>query len=244
MGLLVVLGTLMIASVLLAVPVVESMAHRLSAPAPVVLTERGAGPGGPATSAASDGTRAVPPLETPGDQVPTALVDGVRLSASTDYYAIEGSSLSALLSSLREHGPSDGHGTWAANTAWVFRWSYQPASDAGCRVALAKVDLALAYTYPRWTAPDDAAPGLVAAWDSYLANVEQHEHGHRDIAEDAAADLVKTLQELPAQTSCDALAATARASASQLLARHAEAQRVYDQETGHGERQGAVLALR
>jgi predicted secreted Zn-dependent protease len=243
MGMLVVLCTLMLASVLLAVPVVALLTHRLSAPAPVVLTERGAGLGGPATSA-SGGARAVPPPETSDDQAATTPVDGVRTTASTDYYTIEGASLSALLSSLRERGPSDGHGTWAANTTWVFRWSYQPASDAGCRIASAKVDLALTYTYPRWTAPGDAAPGLVAAWDSYLTNVELHEHGHRDIAEDAAADLARTLQELPAQTSCDALAATARTTASQLLARHAEAQRAYDQETGHGERQGAVLALR
>jgi predicted secreted Zn-dependent protease len=240
--LLVVLSTLLLASVLLAVPVAASVAHRLSAPAPVVLTERGAGLGGPATSAASDVALAAPPPEPSGDQATTTPVDGVRMTATTDYYAIEGSSLSALLASLRERGPNDGHGTWAANTAWVFRWSYQPRSESGCRVASAKVDLALTYTYPRWTAPGDAAPGLVAAWDGYLANVELHEHGHRDIAEAAAADLVRTLQELPAQTSCDALAATARASASQLLARHSEAQRVYDQETGHGELQGAVLA--
>ena len=53
------------------------------------------------------------------------------MSDSTDFYAVEGSSLSALLASLRANGPSDGHGTWAANTAWVFRWSYQPVTDVG-----------------------------------------------------------------------------------------------------------------
>jgi predicted secreted Zn-dependent protease len=244
---LVALCTVLLAAMCLVLIVPNGGWDGLRGPARVVLTEQGAGPGGSAlspVSSASDAVRAVVPPEAPDAQVTPPPADGVSITDSTDFYAVDGSSLSTLLSSLRERGPSDGHGTWAANTAWVFRWSYQPVSDAGCRVASAKVDLALTYTYPRWTVPADAPPGLVAAWDSYLANVELHEHGHRDIAEAAAADLVKMLEALPAQGSCDALTATARTTASQLLARHAESQRTYDQETGHGEAQGAVLTAR
>jgi predicted secreted Zn-dependent protease len=239
---LVVLWTVALAGVLIAVPMAEAVWHGLAEPTPVVLTEQGAGPGGSATSVrmqAGEPALAVPGA--PDDQATAAPSDGVRLTTSTDYYAVEGASLASLLASLRQRGPGDGHGAWAANTVWVFRWSYRPTAEADCRVASARVDLDLTYTYPRWTAPTDAAPALVAAWDGFLARVELHEHGHREIAEAAAADLVKALQELPPQPACDALAATARTTANQLLARHADAQRTYDQETGHGTTQGAVL---
>ena len=57
----------------------------------------------------------------------------------------------------------------------------------------------------------------------------------------AANDLAHALEALPGQSSCDALADAARATAADLLARHAQAQAAYDRETGHGATQGAVL---
>jgi len=236
-----VLSTLLLASALVRLPATESAWQWALGPAPVVLTAQGAGPGGSATSsAANDALAAVPP-STPDDAAIAPPTDAIRLTTATEYYPVEGATVRSLLSSLRERGPSDGHGTWAANTAWTFRWSYQPVAGSACRVGSARVDLALTYTYPRWAVPAEVAPALVAAWDVYLARVELHEHGHRDIAEAAATDLVKELEALPAQGSCDALAATARTTAGQILARHADEQRAYDQETGHGMTQGAVL---
>jgi predicted secreted Zn-dependent protease len=240
-GPLAALCVLLLASALLLPLPTEAVWQRIFGPAPVVLTAEGAGPGGSATISASNDVQASVPPGTPDDAATAAPPDAVRLTSETEYYPVEGSSLRALLTSLRERGPSDGHGTWAANTAWVFRWSYKPVSGAECRVGSASVELALTYTYPQWTAPVDASPAVVAAWEGYLARVELHEHGHRDIAEAAAADLVKALEALPAQSSCDALAATARSTAGQILTRHADDQRAYDLETGHGATQGAVL---
>jgi predicted secreted Zn-dependent protease len=205
------------------------------------LTAQGAGPGGSATSSVANDALAAAPPSTLDNATTAPPTDAVRLTTATEYYPVEGSTVRSLLASLRERGPSDGHGTWAANTAWAFRWSYQPVAGSECRVGSARVDLTLTYTYPQWTAPADVAPTVVAAWDGYLARVELHENGHRDIAEAAAADLVKELEALPAQGSCGALAATARTTAGQILARHADEQRAYDQETGHGTTQGAVL---
>lgn len=171
----------------------------------------------------------------------TGMPSAVQVTSAISYYDVEGADIRALLTSLRQRGPSDGHGTWAASTSWVFRWSYQPSVDAACRVQLARVNLDLAYTYPQWNAPANAAPNIATAWQGYLSRVELHEHGHRDIAEAAANDLARTLEALPAQPSCEALADTARATATELLARHAQAQVAYDRETGHGATQGAVL---
>lgn len=239
-SLLVGLGSLVVVA-LLTLSVDASRLPWGLGPAPVVLTAEGAGPGGPATSAASDDALAAVSRGTSDDATTAVLTDAVRLTTSTEYYPVEGTNVSALLASLRERGPSDGHGTWAANTAWVFRWSYKPVAGPDCQVGSARVDLALTYTYPRWAAPLDVAPGVVAAWDGYLARVELHEHGHRDIAQTAASDLVRALEALPAQGTCDALSAIARTTAGEILARHADEQRAYDQETGHGMTQGAVL---
>jgi predicted secreted Zn-dependent protease len=222
-------------------------------PVALILAERGAGPGGPADATAPDAgdspvalapapaSAELPPVAA-DEQATAAIPDSVHVTTSSQYYAVEGASISSLLTSLRRHGPSDGSGTWAASTGWVFRWSYQPIADPACRVASAHVELELTGTYPQWDAPDGVAPAVSTAWSSYLTHVELHEHGHQQIAERAAADLVRTLETLPAQTSCDTLAASARATAADLLARHAEAQAAYDRETGHGATQGAVLS--
>jgi predicted secreted Zn-dependent protease len=203
----------------------------------------GIGSGGAAFAMAPDRAVAAAPPELPEEHAPASLPIGVRMRASTTYYDVEGVDLRGLLASLRQRGPSDGHGTWAASTAWAFRWSYRPVAAGGCRVATAHVDLDLTYTYPQWTVPPDAAPAAVSAWQTYLTHVERHEQGHREIAEAAAADLVQTLEMLPAAGTCDQLAASARAAVTERFARHAELQVAYDEETGHGATQGAVLTV-
>jgi predicted secreted Zn-dependent protease len=212
-------------------------------PASAVMTERGVGSGGPATILVQRDARAAAPPDAPVAPLSIEPADGVQVTYTAQSYAVEGASLGGLLASLRARGPQDGGETWAANTAWIFRWSYRTVADPDCRVAAAHVDLALTSTAPEWQAPPDVAPSLVTAWDGYLANVEIHEHGHQEIAESSAAELVQALQALPAQTRCDDLATAARGAAGTVLARHAEAQAAYDRETAHGAAQGAVLSI-
>jgi predicted secreted Zn-dependent protease len=206
------------------------------------LAARGAGPGGPAEGApASQAVLATPP-EAPEQEAPAVPQPGVRVATSNTYYAVDGGDLRSLLASLRQHGPSDSTGTWAASTAWVFRWSYRPVSDPDCHVGSAQVDLQLNGTYPQWSATPAAAPGVVTAWQAYMERVEFHERGHRDIAQATANELARMLEALPAHRSCSDLAAAAKSTAADLLARHAEAQAAYDRETAHGALQGAVLS--
>ncbi len=203
----------------------------------------GAGPGGALLVPDGAETVVTVPPETPDGASPAIRQTGVSVTASTHFYEVEGADLLSLLASLGQRGPRDGSEVWAARTAWVLRWSYQPVSGSGCRVDAARVDLDLTYTYPRWNAPTSAMPALVAAWDGYLAQVALHEDGHREIAEGAASDLVRVLEALPSQATCVALAGTARMAAGDLLARHAQAQAAYDRDTEHGMTQGAVLSL-
>jgi predicted secreted Zn-dependent protease len=202
----------------------------------------GAGTGGSLMTRQDELPLAADPSRSPDVQAPAAAPAAVQVTSAASFYDVEGSDVRTLLASLRQRGPADGHGTWAASTGWVFRWSYQPVVDAGCHVELASVALDLTYTYPHWAATPDATAALVTAWQRYLERVELHEHGHRDIAQGAADDLVRTLEALPAQTTCEDLAVNARAAVDELLIRHAQAQVTYDRETGHGATQGAVLA--
>lgn len=202
---------------------------------------QGSGSGGPLLARERISTLTAEPIGAPDAPIGSAMPAPVQVTSATSYYDVEGADLQTLLASLRQRGPSDGHGTWAASTSWVFRWSYQPTLDPACRVRAARVNLDLAYTYPQWSPPENVAPSVATAWQGYLARVELHEHGHRDIAAAAAAELARTLEALPGQASCDALGTTARATAAELLARHAQTQRAYDHDTDHGATQGAIL---
>jgi hypothetical protein len=49
-------------------------------------------------------------------QTATGMAGAVQVISATSYYDVEGADIRALLASLRQRGPSDGHGTWAAST--------------------------------------------------------------------------------------------------------------------------------
>lgn len=167
---------------------------------------------------------------------------GVQVATATRFYDVEGQDITAILASVRERGPRDHDGNWAASTAWTFRWWYEPVEGAGCGVGAARVELELRYTYPRWLADPAAAWEVESAWSRYLERVELHERGHGEIAVAAASELARALEALQAHASCDDLAAAADATARELLARHAQRQIAYDRATRHGASQGATLA--
>jgi predicted secreted Zn-dependent protease len=245
---LVALCALLVAGLLVGWPALPGATAGIGEPHsdPSVLAgagQLGAGPGGALLVPAGAETVVTAPSDTSADHRPAIRRTGVSVTASTRFYEVEGADARSLLASLGQRGPRDGHETWAASTAWVLRWSYQPVAGLDCRIDAARVELDLTYTYPRWSAPASATPALAAAWDGYLAQVELHEQGHREIAEGAASDLARALEALPAQATCAALAGTARAAAGDLLARHAQAQAAYDRATEHGVTQGAVLSL-
>jgi predicted secreted Zn-dependent protease len=167
----------------------------------------------------------------------------VRLTAVNTFYDVEGTDVRSLLVSLRQRGPRDDAGAWAASTTWTFVWSYQPLLADGCRAEGATVDLHVTFTYPRWARSSEVAQPVVDAWARYLANVETHEQGHAELARAAASDLVQAIEATPAQPTCDNLAPAVNAAANEMLQRHAQAQLAYDRETQHGVAQGATLSL-
>ncbi len=213
--------------------------------------ERAAADSGPSGSGVeADVTLdAVPPAE-PAQaptarsvQGPTAEPMQVRLTTVNRFYDVEGTDIRSLLTSVRQRGPRDDAGAWAASTAWTFGWAYQPVLAEACRAASATVDLQLTFTYPRLAVSSTVAQPVADAWTRYLTNVETHEQGHAQIAQAAAAELADTIRAVPAQPTCDDLAPAISAAATDVLQRHAQAQLAYDRETQHGVAQGAMLSL-
>ncbi|MEK6969405.1 MAG: DUF922 domain-containing protein [Nanoarchaeota archaeon] len=101
-------------------------------------------------------------------------------------------------------------------------------------------------TIPRW-------PGCDAKWDSFLEGVVKHEQGHVDLCQDYNRDLVEDLTgtKTPPQCAinCDIAKFVALnylvnlldAKLDLITQKYAGLNEDYDQQTNHGETQGAVL---
>ena len=163
---------------------------------------------------------------------------GVQVSTSTTYYAVEGSTWTALATSLRAQAASE----WAASTTWQFTTSYRYEDTGGaCRAGPVSVAAAINYRLPDWSPPADAPQDLLDSWSRFSDGVRLHESGHRDIAVAAAVALADALRGLPAEPSCADLEQSARTATADLMRQHEHDQVAYDLETNHGLTQGAVF---
>ena len=69
-----------------------------------------------------------------------------------------------------------------AFTRWNFRWSWPGYGSSTCDLARATVTLSIVVSFPRWTHPVGASPGVVADWGRYTRALALHEQGHVDYA--------------------------------------------------------------
>jgi predicted secreted Zn-dependent protease len=205
---------------------------------PLLALATGAPVGGASTRAAAE-------LGAPNDGTAReagAAAPRVRLSVDSVHYRVLGTSANALREQMRQLGPTDRFGRWAASTRWDLKWSYPyDRADGGCRSGPVSVDLAVTFTLPRWDAPADAPAELVERWDRYVAALSHHEEGHRDIAVDAANEIAGTIEAVPAHATCRQFERAADTAARSVVERYRGLQIAYDDATGHGATQGAVL---
>jgi predicted secreted Zn-dependent protease len=166
----------------------------------------------------------------------------VQVVETTDYYDIGGKSVPALWQDIRERGPRTGATPWAGHARWDVRWTYDwRRTDAGCKVEQAATNLAITYTLPRWAARDSADDALRTKWDRFALNLKVHEEGHGANGRRAAQRIQAALSAIPAQKTCEALAAAVDETARRIIDEEATNDRAYDSTTQHGLRQGVVL---
>lgn len=132
-------------------------------------------------------------------------------SSHTHFYDITGNTAGELRDAMAQEGP---HGYWAYTT-WYVHWS------AGCDISV-KID----YTMPRWLDRDTAPASLRDEWDQMLKNLWRHERGHAEHGLKAAAEIeVSHCADDP----------------HDITDKWANEDKVYDNETHHGARQGVSL---
>ncbi|GAB4500496.1 MAG: hypothetical protein Fur0035_00360 [Anaerolineales bacterium] len=169
----------------------------------------------------------------------------VHSTSAVRYYDIQGSSASKLRQQMSALGPPDPKSgqIFDARTDWEIAWRfyYQRSLTGGCSIARAEVDVNLTFTFPRWLAPADAAPGLIKKWESYQQALKAHEQQHADLAIAGGEEIYNAILAVPPAATCPDLENAANAAARQRFDQIQARQEAYDSETNHGATQGAVF---
>ena len=117
---------------------------------------------------------------------------------------------------------------------------YRPIEDGGgCAIDDLTIEVSVTTHLPRWSRAAAAPSSLRGAWDRFVTALDQHERGHRVLAERAAETVRHRLLTISAPT-CDRLDVEARQEMSVVMQEYERRQLAYDAETGHGRTQGAV----
>ena len=157
------------------------------------------------------------------------------------YYAAEHRPGSTLLAALNAGSPIRHEGKiFHAYTAWTVRWQFRwwEERDGRCRLTENHTRLAVEITLPKLSSTEAAAR---TAFDRYLVALRAHEMAHVRIARSAAERINRGILQLPAMASCKALEVAANNLGQRLLQEAAAEEKLMDQQTGHGSRQGAIL---
>lgn len=180
---------------------------------------------------------ATPPADA---SAPPARTGVVQRRTETVYYDIAGLSRTDLAAALREHGPRVRGRQFFGLTEWEMSAGYRPFEDgSGCAIDDLTIEVSVTTHLPRWSRAATAPSSLRRAWNRFVTALDQHEQGHRVLAEHAAETVRHRLLTLSAPT-CDRLDVEARQEMSVVMQEYERRQLAYDAETGHGRTQGAV----
>lgn len=161
-----------------------------------------------------------------------------------DYYPVSGATISALQSQMEEFGPMSEleQRHYIADVNWHVRWSYDYAmTDRGCAITAAQGSVDVTFRLPWWNVPAEASGSMVSAWNQFLGALQVHENGHMDHGVAAANNVMQTLKEFPAYSSCPELIEAANTTTRQIVQHYNQQDVAYDNQTHHGLTQGAIF---
>jgi uncharacterized protein DUF922 len=120
------------------------------------------------------------------------------------------------------------------------RWSWRTESANGtCSIRDVSVTVNAQITLPRWTPPADTEPGLATEWNRFIAALETHEAGHKDISAKAGSEIVTRLRGLSGL--CSQINTRAGDVARMIVDKAGDDQKIYDAATRHGLTQGTAF---
>jgi predicted secreted Zn-dependent protease len=108
----------------------------------------------------------------------------LRISTSTEYYVVRGTTSRAIFEALDGNGLSDSQGRRAVgltSALWSLEGSGVQEGVGFCSAASMTIVLDLVVTLPRLDASDGLSPDLEAKWQRFAARVAAHEQRHVDI---------------------------------------------------------------
>ncbi len=164
-----------------------------------------------------------------GAAAPAPTIPHARMA----YYDVGGVTAAQVRARLRLRAPKspDDGVRWDAYTHWEFHWNWPGYGTSSCSLARAKVTLSIVVSFPRWTHPKGAEPGLATAWARYSRALARHEKGHVDYAVARYPAVVRAIE--------NATCRTANAAGAAQLKRIRKHDAAYDAATQHGATQGA-----
>ena len=163
---------------------------------------------------------------------------GVQGRTSVTYYDVHGSTYAELRADMRRSGPKIDGGSFVGETRSPMRWSWRSESIGGgsCAMRDVRVSVNAQILLPRWTPPANVDSSLVSEWKRFIAALETHEAGHKDISARAGHDLENQLRGMTGL--CSQLGTRASDIARRILDKADADQKRYDAETRHGITQG------
>lgn len=164
-------------------------------------------------------------------------------------YPITATDAHALQDALQHQRPRDVASASSHALTEIALSSRMPVSPAegGCTWSGPKLVLDMRTSLPSWIDQSAASPALQAQWRSIRAGLEAHEHGHRDLAREAAHALLEQIRALEESDlrnrPCREIERRVSALQMRALTRLSLRQHAYDQRTLLGATQGAILEL-
>jgi predicted secreted Zn-dependent protease len=157
------------------------------------------------------------------------------------YYDVHGRTVAELRADMRRVGPKIADSSFVGETRSPMRWNWRTESAGASSCTIREVTLSVnaQITLPRWTPPADTEPGLAAEWARFVAALETHEAGHKDISAKAGRAIVDRLRGLSGL--CSQLGSRANDIARDIVDKAASEQKAYDAATRHGLTQGTAF---
>ncbi|HKU72068.1 MAG TPA: DUF922 domain-containing protein [Burkholderiales bacterium] len=159
-------------------------------------------------------------------------------------YDIAGTNLYELNQAAQKVGPISkitGKRVWGMCT-WTVDWTYsRVARVTSCSVEKFVITVGATIDLPKWINRDNAQEGVRVRWDRFAAALRVHEDGHKDNGVKAAHDLASRLRTLPPAKTCAELDRSISELSDRVLSEYRQQDLAYDQSTGNGATQGAVL---
>ncbi|HSX45959.1 MAG TPA: DUF922 domain-containing protein [Candidatus Saccharimonadia bacterium] len=158
------------------------------------------------------------------------------------YYQVYGNTAAQVQAQIKQCSQVSQSGEdFAAGTYYTMNWLYDYTTDGlTCSIVNVAVGVHVGQVLPDWNPTASSDSGYAAKWRSFMANLQTHENGHRDLDIQYASKIKQDLKGLQG-VSCSGIKQAADATANADLAALNWANDNYDAQTDHGQTQGAVI---